>query len=608
VRITPDGARFRVWAPRAFTVSLLIEKEASEHPLLRAANGYFEAFLPGIAVGTRYRYRVDGSGPYPDPCSRFQPDGPHGASQLVDTSRFAWTDQSWQGTSMAGQVLYELHVGAFTPEGTFDAAVSKLTLLRDLGITTIELMPVAEFPGRFNWGYDGVQLFAPYHGYGDAQGLMRFVDAAHRLELAVILDVVYNHLGPDGNYLMKYSESYFTTRYENEWGAAINFDGAESAGVRAFFLENVRYWIEDFHLDGLRLDATQSIHDSGTTHILQEIVTKAHAAAAGRSILITAENEPQTARHLLPIPQGGFGFDAMWNDDFHHAARVAATGSHEGYFTDYRGTAQEFVATAKRGFLFQGQYYGWQKQPRGGRVTSQPASAFVVFTQNHDQVANTFYGQRLHQITSAGRERALTALLLLGPQTPLLFMGQEFSSDAPFPFFADHNPDLRAKVHAGRREFLSQFPSYATPAAQAAILDPAALDTFMAAKLNWQQRAAKASVLGLYRDLLRLRREDAVIKAQDRHALDGAVLGEHCLILRWFATEAGAERLLLVNLAADLELRPLAEPLLAPVEGRSWQVLWSSDDPAYGGGGRRSVYTDGQWFAPAEQATLLGTL
>lgn len=505
---------------------------------------------------------------------------------------------------MPGQVIYEMHVGTFTREGTFEAASRELPELAALGVTLIELMPVAEFPGRWNWGYDGVSLYAPYHGYGDYEALKRFVDTAHRNGLGVILDVVYNHLGPDGNYLKCYSADYFTDRYDNEWGEAINFDGANSGPVREFFIANACYWVSEFHLDGLRLDATQSIHDANRPHIVSELVQRVRAAVAPRRVVLIAENEPQQATQLLPPERGGYGLDAMWNDDFHHSARVALLGRHEGYLHDHRGRAQEFISAVKRGFLFQGQYYGWQDKPRGEPVTTQPAAAFVHFTQNHDQVANTLHGERLHRLASPGRMRAMTALMLLGPQTPMLFMGQEFAASQPFTFFADHRPELAHLVHTGRRQFVGQFDSYATPDAQAKVLDPADEATFLGCKLDFGERESHAAVYALYKDLLRLRREDPVIAAQARDAIDGAVLSKSAFVLRWFDARHG-DRLLLVNLAEQLDLTPAPEPLLAPPLGAAWEMVWSSDDPRYEGLGAVNPCTEKGWRAPGENASLL---
>ena len=362
----PGGVRFGVWAPRARAVEVVIEGEPEHaHPLRAGTSGYHSAVVPGAAAGARYRFRLDGTDAYPDPLSRFQPDGPHGPSLVVDPSAFLWSDEAWRGVDPPGQVLYELHVGTFTAAGTFDAAIRELPGLRELGVTLLEVMPVAEFPGRFNWGYDGVALFAPYHGYGDAEAFKRFVDAAHRVGLGVILDVVYNHLGPDGSYLREFSADYFTDRYTNEWGDAINFDGPRAAPVRELVVRTPSTGSREFHLDGLRLDATQSIHDASRPHVVAELAAAARRAALPRSIVLVAENEPQQADALAPASDGGYGLDAMWNDDYHHTARVALTGRRDGYFHDYRGTAQEFVSAARHGFLYQGQHYAWQGKARG---------------------------------------------------------------------------------------------------------------------------------------------------------------------------------------------------------------------------------------------------
>jgi maltooligosyltrehalose trehalohydrolase len=605
-----DGvAQFRVWAPAAERVTLVLESALTREialqrePVNGNRGGYFSVAVPGLTAGTRYRLRLDDRGPFPDPCSRYQPDGPHGASCLVDGSSFEWSDSHWPGIDMHGQVIYEMHIGTFTAEGTFDAAIAELDELAALGVTVLEIMPVAEFPGKWNWGYDGVQMFAPFHGYGDYDAFKRFVNAAHQRKLAVILDVVYNHFGPDGNYLEQFSEDYFTDRHANDWGRSLNFDGNNSHGAREIFIENARYWMRDFHLDGLRLDATQAILDDSEPHILTQIVQAARAAAGTRKIIITAENEPQDSRLMLPIDQGGCGFDAMWNDDFHHAARVAMTGSHDGYYHDYRGTAQELISAVKRGFLYQGQYYHWQRQRRGRPVTTQPASSFITFIQNHDQVANTSVGERLPALTSPARARAMTALLLLGPGTPLLFMGQEFGTRNLFTFFADHAPELRKAAHAGRREFLRQFASYASESAQAAILDPGDPATFARCKLDFAERERNAPCYQMHKDLLQLRREDPVIAAQDRDAIDGAVLGQHAFALRWF-DESHGDRLLLVNLGAELDLIPVPEPLLAPSPASDWECAWSSEEPCYGGLGRHPPYTEHRWHLAAESAVL----
>lgn len=600
------AASFRVWAPDAQHIDVLIEAPAAQQlSLSRRADGSHVGGPWLLPPGTLYKYRVDGRGPWPDPYSRFQPQGPHGPSMLVDPQAYRWHDAGWAGASLPGQVIYELHVGTFTRTGSFDAAGERLEWLRDLGITMLEVLPIAEFPGRWNWGYDGVQLFAPSHCYGDHDAFKRFVDRAHGLGLAVILDVVYNHLGPDGDYLRCFSKHYYSTRHSTEWGEALNFDGPQRHGARELMLCNAQYWIEQFHVDGFRLDATQSIHDSSQPHLVAELVEAARRTAGSRRIVVIAENEPQRGEQLLPQAQGGFALDAMWNDDFHHAARVAATGMRDGYFHDYTGSAQELLSAVRHGFLYQGQHYHWQKQMRGSPLRGQPASACVHFLQNHDQVGNSFRGDRLHSLTSPGRYRALTALTLLGPQTPLLFMGQEFLSSSRFMFFADHGPELAAKVHAGRRQFLRQFRAYADPAAQQAIPDPAAEDTFVQSKLDWAETETHAPAVLMHRELLRLRREDPLLARQSREILDGATLGPQALVLRWF-DEHGEDRLLVLNLGCDLALDPIPEPLLAPPWQAHWQLLWSSEDPRFGGSGAANpALPDGRWRLAGECAVLL---
>ena len=602
-----DGVSFRVWAPKRARVDVVIEGPVDVArrvvPLERADGGYFVGTVPGLAAGVRYRYRLDGAATFPDPCSRFQPEGPAGPSMVVDPGAYAWRDAEWTGATMPGQVIYEMHVGAFTPEGTLDAAARELPELARLGVTMIELMPVAEFPGRFNWGYDGVDLYAPFHGYGDPDALRRFVDRAHALGLAVILDVVYNHLGPSGCCLREFSDRYYTDRYENEWGDAINFDGEGAADVREFVVENACYWIAEYHVDGLRLDATQSIHDASPVHVLAEISRQARRAAGERSIILVGENEPQDVRCLTPVDRGGYGLDALWSDDFHHTARVALTGRREAYYTDYRGRAQEIVSLVKRGFLYQGQRYLWQGKPRGSRVTDEPASAFVFYLQNHDQVANQTYAGRLHHLAAPGAMRALTAVLLLAPETPLMFMGQEFAASSPFMFFADHDQELARAVSRGRKEFLAQFPSGRSPEAQAVIAEPADPATFARCRLDFTERERHAPVYRLHEDLLRIRRDDAVIAAQRRDAIDGAVLDEGAFVLRWFGT-GDDDRILVVNLSADLQFDPAPEPLLAPVTGGRWRLVWSSEDPRYGGQGVVDPAGADGWRFPAMSGHL----
>jgi maltooligosyltrehalose trehalohydrolase len=596
------GVHFRVWAPRRGRVEVVFEGEGAPKTfaLEEEEGGYFSGLAEGLKEGSLYRFRLDGGDYlYPDPASRFQPEGPHGHSCVVDPTKFNWTDARWKGASLKGQVVYELHVGAFTREGTLAAASARLERLADLGVTCVELMPLAEFPGRFGWGYDGVCLFAPTRLYGEPDDLRRFVNEAHKHNVAVILDVVYNHLGPDGNYLSQFSTHYFTERHKTEWGDAVNFDGYASAPVREFFLSNARYWVEEFHFDGLRIDATQSIRDESDEHFLAALTREVRTAARGRETINVGENEPQEARMILD-----FGLDGLWNDDFHHAAMVALTGRSEAYYSDYKGTPQEFVSAAKYGFLYQGQRYKWQRRRRGTPTFRLAPHAFVSFIQNHDQVANSARGLRAHRLTSPGRLRAMTALLLLLPSTPMLFMGQEFAASAPFHYFADHEPELAGKVRRGRAEFLAQFRSIATRETRTRLPDPAALETFERCKLDHAERDTHGEVYELHRDLLRLRRADAVFNAQEPRALDGAVLGPEAFVLRYFGVE-GDDRLLVVNFGSDLNLNPAPEPLLAPPVKKVWRTIWSSEDYAYGGTGTPPLETKNNWYIPGETAVAL---
>jgi maltooligosyltrehalose trehalohydrolase len=594
--------RFRVWSPRSLEVTIALEDHPqSRVPMKASGDGYHVAELEGIVAGQLYRYEIEGD-LLPDPCSRFQPEGPHGPSEVVDLNAYRWRDGTWKGIRLEGTVLYELHIGTFTREGTFSAAATRLRHLRSLGVSAVEIMPVAECPGAFNWGYDGVGWFAPSHNYGPYDALKFFVDAAHAEGIGVILDVVYNHFGPDGNYTSRFSPHYFGTK-STEWGEAINFDGDHSGPVREMVIANACEWIREFHVDGLRLDATQSIHDSGSLHVLAELAAAARLAAGDRDILVIAENEQQVATHLLPVSAGGLGLDAMWNDDFHHAAMVAATGRREAYYLDYLGSPQEFVSTARHGFLFQGQFYRWQNKPRGEPLKSA-VNRCVAYLQNHDQVANTRAGLRLHQMTSPAMCRALTAVLLLGPQTPLLFMGQEFQASAPFLFFADHSGGLREAVREGRREFLAQFPGPASRDGADSLADPGDESTFQSSRLDWNECTDSNPALHLHQDLIHLRREDPVISHQGAGGFDGAVLAEDAFALRWHHPAEG-DRLLVVNFGVDVTHRPMPEPLLAPPPGRRWSLKWSSEHARYGGTGSVDPQPDRGWRLPAQCAMLL---
>ncbi len=560
--------------------------------------GYHSGFCAAASAGTIYQFALDDdSQRYPDPASRYQPDGPHGPSQVVNPHSFTWTDTDWRGATIHGQVIYEMHLGSFSREGTWQGAQRELEELAKAGITMIELMPIADFPGRFGWGYDGVDLFAPTWLYGTPDDARSFVNAAHVLGIAVILDVVYNHLGPDGNYLKAFSPFYFSSKYKTDWGEALNFDGEHSGPVRAFYEANATYWIDEFHLDGLRVDATQDIFDDSPVHILRDIARATRRAAGKRSVVLIAENEPQRTMLVRPENAGGYGLDALWNDDFHHSALVALTGRNEAYYSDYLGRPREFISVAKYGYLYQGQWYKWQTQPRGTPTFDLPPGAFVNFIQNHDQVANTARGERPNLLTAKAKYRAMSALLMLMPGTPMLFQGQEFGATTPFPYFCDHKAELSKVVREGRAKFLAQFRSLSLPEMQPVFLDPGNPHTFEIAKLDFAERERNSEIYQLYKDLIALRRTDPVFANPQIHGLDGAVLAPEAFLLRYFS-ESNGHRLLVVNFGTDLSLSPSPEPLLAPLPNASWRIIWSSEDPRYGGLGTFPPETRDNWTLP----------
>jgi maltooligosyltrehalose trehalohydrolase len=607
------GVHFRVWSPGRKKVSVRIEarggRNHSSQPqvidLSEEAGGYFSGAAQSAGDGALYRFKLDEDDKlYPDPASRFQPEGPHGPSQVIDPDKFKWSDDEWRGVRIEGQVIYEMHVGTFTKEGTWEAAARELAELARVGITIIEVMPIHEFPGRFGWGYDGVDLFAPTRLYGAPDDFRRFVDSAHSAGLGVILDVVYNHFGPDGNYLRQFSEHYFTDRHVTDWGEAVNYDGESSGPVREFAISNAGYWIKEFHLDGLRLDATQNIYDDSPDHILAAITRRARECSPDRPIIIVAENEPQDTNLVRPRERGGYGMDALWNDDFHHSAMVSMTGHNEAYYTDYYGAPQEFISAIKYGYLYQGQYYKWQKDRRGKPGLDLKPAAFINFIQNHDQIANSGCGDRAHKLASPGHYRAMTALMLLAPGTPMLFQGQEFEASSPFLYFADHEPELAQLVKEGREEFLAQFPTLAVEAIQACIPDPADRSTYERCKLDLSERLSHAHSYALHIDLLKLRREDKVFSAQRARGIDGSVLASNAFALRFFGEEAG-DRLLVVNFGRDLHLNPAPEPLLAPPENMLWEILWSSEHPDYSGLGTAPLDEEDNWHIPGRAAVAL---
>jgi maltooligosyltrehalose trehalohydrolase len=610
--LSARGAEFRVWAPAAHNVRAVFpDQDVQSLDLTPSTSGYFVGSLPAARAGTKYFFELDGhTEPWPDPASQLQPAGPTGPSEIIDPKAYAWQDRAadgtaWQGPAPAGHIFYELHIGTFTREGTWAAAREQLAELAALGITVLEIMPIAEFSGRFGWSYDPVGLFAPFHGYGPPVELCRFIDEAHRLGIAVILDVVYNHFSRLGEQLLRpFSPDYFSQRHQSEWGASPNFDGPQSEAVREYFLANAAYWISQYHFDGLRIDATQAFKDDSPRSILLELCQTARAAAPDRRVLVVGENEPQQAELLRDEGQGGFSFDNLWNDDFHHSVTVRLTGQREAYYSDYSGRAEELIASAKWGYLFQGQYYAWQKKPRGTPALDVPARKFLNYMQNHDQLANSADGRRIDRLTSPGRLRAMTALWLLAPQTPMLFQGQEFAASSPFFYFNDCQGVDATEVHHGRSKFLSQFPSLNTPQMQALAYDPCDEQNFQRCKLDFADRSAHLKIYHLHRDLLKLRRDDPVFSQHDAQRLHGVALSSDTLALRFLGSQ-GQTRLLLVNFGGDLCLNSISHPLLAPPEGMHWETLWSSDDPAYDGRGTPDVDTAEGWRIPGEAAVAL---
>ncbi len=629
VVVPGGGVRTRVWAPRAELVEALIERPDGPRriPLVWADGGYHAALIPDLSPGDRYRFLVDGQGPFPDPCSRSQPEGPHGPSEVVDPASFRWTDDAWPGLGPDGLVIYELHAGTFTAGGTFHAIIPELARLRDLGVTAVELMPVAEFPGRRNWGYDGVNLFAPSHVYGGPEGLRRLVDAAHHHGLGVLLDAVYNHLGPDGNYLRAFSPHYFTDRYATPWGEALNYDGPSSGPVREFVIASACHWLAEYHIDGLRLDAVHAIHDHGPLHLLQELTERARAAALPRSVVIIAESDANDVRLVRPPtapgdgswvlgdgrgqapdpPQhppapGGFGLDAVWADDFHHAVRVHLTGERDGYYAAFAGTTDEIARAIAEGFIYQGQVSPHGGQPRGTRVTDEPARAFVFCIQNHDQVGNRAEGERLAALVDRDRYAAVSALLLLAPETPLLFMGQEYGATTPFLYFTDHTEELGRLVTRGRREEFAAFAAFRDPERRARIPDPQADATFARSRLDPDERARNAPLERLYRDLLALRRTDPVLRVQDRRATVTTAPSPHIVVV--YRRHGNGHRVLVVNLGEAAAL-PWARAGIAGIPPVDWHIRWWSGDAAYGGSGEGPSFAADAVRLPARCAVVL---
>jgi malto-oligosyltrehalose trehalohydrolase len=592
-----DGrVRFRLWAPAAKQVDLCLEQEPGESllPLTAESHGWFSLLTEKAGVGSHYRYRIDQDLRVPDPASRFQPEDVHGPSQVVDANSWDWNDANWQGRPWEETVIYELHTGTFTPEGTFTALQARLPYLQALGVTAIELMPVADFPGQRNWGYDGVFLFAPDSCYGTPAEFKELIQTAHQMELMVFLDVVYNHFGPEGNYLHAYAPGFVSARHHTPWGEALNFDGPDSRTVRQFFIHNALYWLEEYHLDGLRLDAVHTIFDDSTPDILEELaVAVALGPGHNRHVHLMLENYNNVAHHLRPAAPGlKPRFRAQWNDDIHHAWHLLLTGEADGYYSDYAERPAWYLGRClAEGFAYQGEPSRWcQGQSRGETSRDLPPTAFISFLQNHDQVGNRACGERLCTLTSPVAMRAAVAVLLLAPAPPLLFMGEEFAARQPFLFFSNLGPDLADAVSEGRRREFERFADFTDAGQPEQIPDPNAPQTFLRSKLDWQ-------VLGhpehqdwqaFYRKLLAIRRQQIMPRLVDIRgdAADFQLLGGTGLLVRWQLGD-GSQLCLLANLGANSTpvageaCPPFATGKLIYVQPPDWQVDLALEVPPW---------------------------
>lgn len=582
--IEADRARFKVWVPFANTVAVeLVDQDRTAIPMQPASQGYFEVTVEGVGPCARYRYLLDGKKARPDPASRFQPEGVHGPSAVVDPDSFGWTDRDWAGLPMKDLIIYELHVGTFTREGTFDSIIPHLSYLKEtVGITAIELMPVAQFPGGRNWGYDGVYPYAVQSSYGGPDGLRRLVEACHARGLAVILDVVYNHLGPEGNYLGEFGP-YFTDRYKTPWGAALNYDGADSDAVRHYIVSNALYWVTEYHIDGLRLDAIHGIYDFSATHILKELSLAVHVQAArlNRQILVMAESDLNDARVIDVTSRGGYGLDGQWSDDFHHALRVALTGASPGYYEDFHDL-QDLGTALRDGFVYSGQYSGHRRRRHGSSSKQVSPGQLVVFSQNHDQIGNRAVGDRLSTQLPFDALKVARALVLLSPNIPLLFMGEEYGETAPFQYFIEHgNPDLIEAVRQGRKREFTHFGWKAED-----IPDPQDPATFERSRVNRDRLDDRQT--GLLRwssALIHLRKTIPTLSAGDANQLHHSVWvfeREQVLALHRWSNRGDATLLLF-----GFNQVPGRLTLCAPVG--TWRLRLDSEAGEFGGAGKEAL-------------------
>ncbi len=581
----PDetGVRFRLWAGDLEQVEVVVmgenQQELASHALTRDNEGYFSGHVAGLKAGAKYMYRLDKDKLRFDPASRYQPEGVHGPSQVVEPG-FDWQNTGkWSGVPLNEMVIYEVHIGTATQAGTFEAFIDRLPYLKELGVNAIEIMPVADFPGDRNWGYDGVCLYAPARAYGGPEGLKKLVDAAHGYGLAVVQDVVYNHLGPDGNYLRDFSQHYFTHNKKTPWGDALDYSRKP---VRDFFIANALYWTHEYQMDGLRLDATHAILDDSQPHILQELVARVRSSLpASRHFAIFAEDERNDSWVLKSQAEGGAGIDAVWADDFHHEVRSALAGDNEGYFANFTGNADDLAETLAKGWFYTGQKSKVSGHQRGTDASAFDPPHFVYCIQNHDQIGNRPLGDRLTESIGLDAYRAASGLLLLSPYTPLLFQGQEWATATPFLFFTDHNEDLGKLITKGRREEFSHFAGFSGDT----VPDPQARHTFKQSKLDWTEleKPGHRETLALYRDLLALRNNLAVLRDPHRANFKAVKIGEDSIAFRYYALEGQPDLLVVVNLKGSLDFKLNEQEISRLPVGRHWQALLTTDDPAYGG-------------------------
>lgn len=568
--VVADGTRFRLWAPTAERIELVLDgARPRDLPMWRDDDGWYEALVPGIGHGACYRYRVNGDLLVPDPAARFNPRDVGGPSMVIDPTRHRWRDANWRGRPWHEAVIYEVHVGTGSETGTFRGLEARLGELADLGVTALELMPIAEFPGARNWGYDGVLPFAPDASYGTPGDLKQLVDAAHAHGLMMLLDVVYNHFGPEGNYLHAYAGDFFNARHHTPWGSALNFDGPHSATVRRFFIDNALYWLEEFYFDGLRFDAVHAIRDTGEPAFLTELATRVRARCGGRRhVHLVLENDDNAA-HLLGEEAGVPGrFDAQWNDDFHHCLHAILTGERDGYYADYAGSGARFAPhhhlarVLATGFAYQGEFSAHRDgRPRGEPSGHLPSTAFVSFLQNHDQIGNRAFGERLGRLAPRPALRAAVAVMLLAPQIPLIFMGEEWQAPEPFQYFCDFEPGLAAQVREGRRREFAAFAAFEGLDASTLIPDPTDPATFERSRLEHARagRAPHAGWLRYTRRLLALRRQHLVPRLAGTRGIEHSVSETGLLQVAWRMGDGATLRLL-----ANLGDAPVQGPALAP--------------------------------------------